>query len=338
MSTTLPKIVVNGRLHGDVLLRLEAQCDVVINASDTPWPIERLAREAQDAVGIVAFMTDCITREFLAQCPDLGIVAAAVKGYDNFDVEACTEAGVWLTALPDLLTGATAELTLGLMIAMARHFLPGDAYVREGYPGWRPVFYGRTLKRSTVGIVGMGMIGQAVARRLKAFGCDVLYHDERPLPPHLATEIGLRLGALDELLETSDFVVLAVPLTAKTKHLVNRGLLSRVKRGAYLINTARGSIVDEEAVADALQGGTLAGYAADVYEMEDWARKDRPAGINPRLLGDRSRTVLTPHIGSADHQVRRDAEMDAAASILDYLAGRTPRGAVNLPVRKPLSC
>jgi phosphonate dehydrogenase len=213
----------------------------------------------------------------------------------------------------------------------------GDAYVRRDYQGWKPIFYGKGLHESTVGILGMGALGQAVAARLKPFGCQILYFDEQPLSPREASILGARFMYFDELMRTSDFVLIALPLNCRTKHLINRDVLSRMKHDCYLINTARGSIVDEEAVADAIGEGRLGGYAADVFEMEDLARKDRPQSISPRLLSNRARTVLTPHLGSAEHRVRRAAEAEMAHSILDYLNGRLPRGAVNRPSIKQAS-
>jgi phosphonate dehydrogenase len=251
-----------------------------------------------------------------------------LKGCDNFDVDACTEQGIWFTVVPDQLTAATAELTIGLLIGVARHVVEADEYVRREYRGWRPIFLGQGLQGSTVGILGMGAIGRAVARRLQPFDCRVLYYDEKPA--QAIAEV--QAAPLTSVLRESDFLIIALPLTAGTRHLINSRVIASMKPGAFLINTARGSIVDEEAVADALERKHLGGYAADVFEMEDWARPDRPRSISQRLLADRSRTVLTPHLGSAERRVRHAAEMEMAQSILDCLAGRKPRGAVNNPV------
>jgi phosphonate dehydrogenase len=322
------KIVISNRVHKAAIDLLRTRCEVIANDEVEPWPCKRLLEEVRDAVGMIAFMTDCIDREFLAQCPKLRIIASVLKGFDNFDAQACTDQGIWLTVVPDRLTAATAELTIGLMIGISRHVVEADAYVRREYQGWRPILYGLGLQHSTVGILGMGAIGQAVAARLNAFGCRVLYFDEKP------TMADVPFASLDELLAQSDFVVIALPLNTGTQHLINSRTLAAMKGGAYLINTARGSIVDEEAVADALSSGHLAGYAADVFEMEDWARANRPSSICPRLLADRNRTLLTPHIGSAERRVRQAAELEMAYSILDCLAGRRPRGAVNNPDRR----
>jgi phosphonate dehydrogenase len=221
------------------------------------------------------------------------------------------------------------------MIGISRHIVEGDAYVRRDYQGWRPSFYGTGLQHSTVGILGMGAVGLALARRLKAFECRILYFDDKPLQRQDSAMLGARFTCLDEILGQSDFLVIALPLNVRTQHLICAETLARMKPGCFLVNTARGSIVDEEAVADALGRGHLAGYAADVFEMEDLSRDDRPASISPRLLAERSRTVFTPHLGSADGRARQAAEIEMAHSILDYLSGRIPRGAVNNPRNRP---
>jgi phosphonate dehydrogenase len=326
-----PKIVITNRVHEATIDILRNQCEVVANSEASPWSCDRLLEEARGAVGMMAFMTDCVDRHFLARCPNLQIIASVLKGFDNFNVEACTDRGIWLTVVSDRLTVATAELTIGAMIGISRHIVEGDAYVRRDYQGWRPTLYGLGLQNSTVGILGMGAVGQAVARRLKAFECQILYFDDKPLQRQDSAMLGARFTCLDEILSQSDFLVIALPLDARTQHLICAETLARMKPGCYLVNTARGSIVDEEAVADALGRGHLAGYAADVFEMEDLSRNDRPASISPRLLAERSRTVLTPHLGSADGRARQAAEIEMAQSILDYLSGCIPRGAVNNP-------
>ncbi len=175
----------------------------------------------------------------------------------------------------------------------------------------------------------MGAIGQAMARRLAGFEARLIYTDRQAPAPSHESALGLERRGFDEVLAASDFLVLAVPLTADTVHLIGEAAVARMKPGSYLINPARGSVVDEEAVAEALETGRLAGYAADVFEMEDWARPDRPATVSPRLLEDRRRTVLTPHIGSAVDRVRREIALEAADSLIEGLSGAVPRGAVN---------
>jgi phosphonate dehydrogenase len=198
--------------------------------------------------------------------------------------------------------------------------------MRSGtFEGWRPVLYGKGLDRSVVGIVGMGAVGRAIAARLAGFGCRILGVDPgRELPD------GVAPADLDGALTASDYLILAVPLTPATFHLIGREALKRLKADALMINIGRGSVVDEAAVADALDAGALGGYAADVFEMEDWALESRPRAIDARLLAHPS-TLFTPHLGSAVDRVRLEIAMQVADDIAAVLAGRLPRYAINEP-------
>ncbi|MGQ9366067.1 phosphonate dehydrogenase [Azospirillum sp. A39] len=327
------KIVVTNRAFPETLERLAAVGRVVANTADDPWPRQRLLAELADADAVMAFMPDRVDAAVLAAAPRLRVVACALKGFDNFDVEACTRAGVWVTVVGDLLTVPTAELAIGLMIAAGRFLLPGDRHVRSGrFDGWRPALYGTGLAGSAVGLLGMGAIGRAIAERLSPFGATVRYWDRSRLPADAERALAVEAVELDALLATSDFVVSALPLTPETRHLVGRDAIARMRPGALLVNPSRGSVVDEIAVADALASGRLGAYAADVFAMEDWALEDRPRDVPAALLAQTDRTVFTPHLGSAVTATRRAIEREAADSIADALAGRAPRGAVNQPV------
>lgn len=332
-----PKVVVTNWVHAEVIDLLRAHCRVIPNPGREPWPAAELEAHAADADALITFMTDRVDAAFLARCPRLRVIACALKGADNFDLDACSRRGVTVTIVPDLLTAPTAELTVGLMIALARNVLRGSALIRDGhFRGWRPVLYGRGLDGSAVGIVGMGAVGRALARRLRAFGSVLSYCDERPLHPDQEGELGLVRRDFDALVRSSDYLVLTLPLTPRTLHLVDAAVIRRMKPGALLVNPARGSIVDEAAVADALESGQLGGYAADAFEMEDWARPDRPLEIDPRLRAHPG-TVLTPHLGSAVEIVRRDIALSAARDVLSCLRGERPPTAVNDPRDVPLS-
>jgi phosphonate dehydrogenase len=325
-----PKVVVTNWVHPEVVAFLAAAADVEANSTREPWPAEEVRRRARDADAILAFMTDRIDVDFLAHCPKLKVAACALKGYDNFDLAACTERGVCVTIVPDLLTAPTAELAVGLAIALGRKIREGDRHVRSGaFSGWRPHFYGTGLANSTAGILGFGAVGRAIARRLSGFGCRILWTD-RQQPGNEAIADACRV-ALDELLAESDFLFAAVPLTPDTLHLIDQAALARMKPGALLVNAGRGSVVDEAAVAAALAEGRLGGYAADVFEMEDWARPERPRMIAQALLADEARTVLTPHLGSAVNRVRHDIAMTAAHDIVVVLRGGAPANAINFP-------
>jgi len=330
-----PKVVLTHRVHREVIELLAAHADVIPNTTFETLTRDEILRRAKNAAAIMTFMPDRVDEAFLRACPQLRVVGCALKGYDNYDVEACTRHGVWITNVPDLLTIPTAELTIGLLIGITRNLLAGDRFVRSGeFNGWRPVLYGSGLTGRTLGIIGMGAVGQAIAARLQGYEMNLLYSDPRALAPELETQWRLTRVDLDALLCQSDFVVPMAPYRPDTLHLIDARALAVMKDGAILINACRGSVVDEEAVADALASGKLAGYAADVFEMEEWARPDRPLAIAPRLLADTARTLFTPHIGSAVNSVRLAIEMEAAANILQVLAGEVPRGAINRPLAR----
>lgn len=326
-----PLIVLTNRVFPETRAALERVARVVANEDSEPWSQDEVIERCREAAGLMAFMTDRIDRAFLERCPQLKVVGAALKGYDNIDVDAARERGVQVTIVPDLLTEPTAELAIGLMIALGRHIPPGDAGIRrQGFAGWRPRLYGTGIGDSTVGIVGFGLVGQAIARRLLGFGCRIVAFDTRPF----GASAGIERVAFDDVLKLADFVVLGLPLTETTTGLIDAEAIGRMRRGALLVNPARGSLVDEAAVADALESGHLGGYAADVFECEDWARPHRPMSIDARLTAPGARTVLTPHIGSAVASTRRQIELSAATSILEALAGRVPTGLVNDPIMK----
>jgi phosphonate dehydrogenase len=238
---------------------------------------------------------------------------------------------VWLSIVPDLLTVPTAELAIGLMIGLGRHIRAGDAHVRTtGFRGWRPAFYGRGLAGETAGLIGFGAIGRAIAERLRSFGMTVLCSDAAPVPEPVAAKYGVTALPFADVLARADYLIVAAPLLPGTRHLLGAAALAQMKPGALLVNPARGSVLDEEAVAAALQAGRLGGYAADVFEMEDLHLPDRPRGIARGLL-DHPETLFTPHLGSAVWQARQAIEARAAANIADALGGRRPRDAVAGP-------
>jgi phosphonate dehydrogenase len=334
--TTKPKVVIGHWVHPETVRLLESACHVVMHPDrDTCMSREEVVSRHGDAAALMAFMTDWVDDALLQVLPGLRIVAGALKGPDNLNAAGCAQRGVWVTVVPDLLTVPTAELTLALLLGLARQIAPADAYVRSGaFVGWRPRFFGSLLAGSTVGILGMGVIGRALAARLKAFEAHVLYVDPRPLSAVDEHALGAERVDLTALQARSDTVILLVHLLPETDSLVDTAFLRRMKPGALLINPARGSIVDEEAIAAALTDGRLGGYAADTFAFEDWARSDRPTGIAPALLAQRDRTLFTPHLGSAVDRVRQDITLAAARSILQALAGQRPDGAINEPQRR----
>lgn len=313
-----PRLLVTTRLHDDVRALLEARFEVDMNDSAEPWSFGEVQARAARCEAMMAFMTDKVDDAFLAACPSLRMIACALKGSDNFDTAACARRGVAVSIVTDLLTVPTAELAIGLMIGLGRHMLAGDAVVRSGaFRGWRPTLYGMGLEGARVGLIGMGAVGRAIAHRLTAFRCVLAYDDAKPLLPHEEDALGVRRVRREDLLAESDYVVLASPLVESTLGMIDARALTRMKRGALLVNPARGSLVIEDAVADALESGHLGGYAADVFEFEDLSRAERPHEVCARLR-QHPRTFLTPHIGSAVARARRDIEFSAAHSLIDH--------------------
>jgi glyoxylate reductase len=246
-------------------------------------------------------------------------------GFDNVDLAAAEARGIWVTNTPGVLTDATADLAFGLLLAAARRIPESERFLRAGrFDGWAPLlFRGADLFGATLGIVGLGRIGQAMARRARAFGMRIVYAGRRAVDAEVERALEARRVELDELLATSDFVSLHCPLTPETRHLIDAGALARMKKGAILINTARGPIVDEAALVDALRSGHLAGAGLDVFERE-------PA-VHPGLL-ELENVVLTPHTGSATMGTRRRMAELVCENLERALAGEAPPHPVNRPM------
>ncbi|HEY8074012.1 MAG TPA: D-glycerate dehydrogenase, partial [Labilithrix sp.] len=253
-----------------------------------------------------------------ARAPKLRVVANVAVGVDNVDLAACRARSVGVTNTPDVLSEATGVLAFGLLLAAARRIVEGDRLLRAGrFTGWTPTFLlGARVHGATLGIVGLGRIGRAVARRARGFGLHVLYMQEKPLEPPIERALGATfVASLDEMLAHADFVSVHCPLTPETRGLFSAERLARMKPGSVLVNTARGPIVDEAALALALEHGPLAAAALDVYENE-------PA-VHPALLA-RENVVLAPHIGSADRVTREAMATTAIANAVAVLAGAPP--------------
>lgn len=323
-----PLVVITHRPFPQTVELLSAHATVICNDSDTSWSPEHMLEVAAKAEAMMVFMPDCIGADELTHFAHLKIVACALKGYDNFDVDAMAQRGIWCSIVPDLLTDPTADLGVALLLALGRNLLSADQHVRSGnFVGWQPRFYGLGIAGKTVGIIGMGKVGQALARRLSPFGARIVFCDHKPtdmalLPP------GCECLPLERVVAESDYLFPLMHLYPETLHFIDRNRLQQMKPGAFLINIGRGSLVDENAVADAIAAGHLAGYGADVFEMEDWALPSRPRSIAPRLLAMPERTVFTPHIGSGVTAVRIAIEEYAARNIIAVLRGEAPQGAV----------
>ena len=270
-----------------------------------------------DADALLCLLTDRVDAALLDRAPRLRVVANAVVGYEHVDVAACRARGIVVTNTPDVLTEATADLTWALLLAAVRGLPQSERSLRAGeFHGWGFWDYlGGDLMGKTLGIFGMGRIGKAVARRAAPFGMRVIYHNRSRLSADEELALGASYVDLDALIERSDVLSLHAPLTERTRHVIGRDALSRMKPGSWLINTARGPLVDEAALVDALRDGPLAGAGLDVYERE-------PA-VEPGLL-DLPNVVLLPHIGSATHETRTRMAMLAARNAHAVLRGEPP--------------
>ena len=307
-----PSILVTSRVPSSVLTRLKTVGQVEL-VTDHLTPAA-LQERVSGKRALVCVTTDRIDSAVINAGCDLEIIANIAVGYDNIDLAAAASRGISVTNTPGVLTEAVAELTWGMILSVTRRMAEGDRLIRQkAWKGWaRDFMLGMELSGKQLGIIGPGRIGRAVAARAPAFGMEVVFAS-RSRETVVASE--KRLMPLDELLVTSDIVSLHVPLTPETRYLINRRTLARMKRSAYLINTARGPVVDEEALNWALDERLIAGVALDVFEREP--------EVHPGLL-QRSNVVLVPHLGSATHETRVAMAVLAARNVEAVLQGRPP--------------
>jgi glyoxylate reductase len=318
------KIVVTGRIPDSGLEILRDAGDVWVWSQSVPIPTDVRDAELADADVAVTLLTDRVDDAFLAAAPNLSLIANVAVGYNNIDIPACTAHGVTVTNTPGVLTDATADLTLGLILMVTRRLGEGERLIRSGMPWKWGMFMmlGTGLQGLRLGIVGMGAIGVATADRAKAFGMEIAYHNRRAVDPAIEQRLGATLLPLDELLATSDIVSLHCPFSDATHHLIDADALGMMKPSAFLVNTARGPIIDEAALVTALQAGSIAGAALDVFENE-------PA-VHPGLL-DLDNVVLVPHLGSATNETRSAMAELAANNVAAVLAGRPALTPVSQP-------
>ena len=309
--TDAATVFVSRRLPGGALDRLGERHDVEIWPERVPPPASELAARAAESEGLLTLLTDAVTADVIAAAPRLRAISNYAVGVDNIDVAAATERGIPVGHTPDVLTDTTADLALALMLGASRRLVEGDALVRRGeWLTWEAdLLMGHDLHHSTVGVVGMGRIGRAVARRVEGFGAEAIYSGRRGGVP------------LEELLERSDFVTLHCPLTPDTRGLIDARALARMKPTAYLVNTARGPIVDTAALIAALDDGEIAGAALDVTDPEPLPG-GHPLLAAPNLL-------VLPHLGSATHATRERMADLAVDNLLAGLGGARMPHCVN---------
>jgi lactate dehydrogenase-like 2-hydroxyacid dehydrogenase len=319
-----PRVIITRKIPAAAEERARSLFDVELNADDTPLDVAGLARAMCEADGLLPCVADKITAEILSTPGRrTKIVANYGVGYNNIDVAAAKEQGVVVTNTPDVLTEDTADLALTLMLATARRAGEGERELRSGkWTGWRPTHMLATqVNGKTLGLIGIGRIGRAVARRAHlGFGMKIIYHDPYPLSDAEAATLGAeRKESIEAVLRESDFVSLHCPATPETRHLMNATRFAQMRKGAILINTARGDVVNENDLIAALESGTIGGAGLDVFEKEPSV---------PAALTRMENVVLLPHLGSATTETRVAMGMRAIDNLEAFFGGSAPRDRV----------
>jgi glyoxylate reductase len=297
--------------------------EVVQNEFDRPVTEEELINGIKGVDGIISLLTEKIDGDMMdLSGPQLKVISNYAVGFDNINVDEATKRGIVVTNTPcDEVNEAVAEHTWTLILSLARRIVEADESIRRGsYSGWDPgTFLGSSLKGKTLGIIGLGRIGSMVARRASGFGMNLLYN-KKERDENLEKELGVKFETLDNLLANSDFITLHVPLTDETRGMINKETISKIKKGSYIINTARGEVIREDDLVDALREGKLKGAALDVFENEP--------NIHPELIGMEN-VILTPHIASGTLEVRNKMCELAFNGVIDVLEGKKPQNIVN---------
>jgi glyoxylate reductase len=318
-----PNVLVTRPIMEEPTRVLRERCDATIHENEFGIPREELLEVVRGRDAIITMLTERVDAELLAAAgPQLKIVANHAVGFDNIDVAACTDAGVFATNTPDVLTETTADTAFALLMAAARRVGEGERLLRARTPWiWGPLMMlGQDVHHKTIGIVGFGRIGQAVARRARGFGMRVLYSDAVQLPPEVEAETDAERRELDDLLGEADVISVHVNLTPETRHLFDAQAFRRMKRTAVLVNTSRGPVIDEPALADALEAGELFAAGLDVFEREP--------EVEERLLGLEN-VVVIPHLGSATVGTRDAMGMLAVRNVFAALDGERPPTLLN---------
>lgn len=318
-----PLVVVTRKLPDSIETRMRELFDARLNLDDVPMTAEQLAEAARTADVLVPTVTDEITAAMVNQ-PDckLRLIAHFGNGIDNLDVAAAHARGITVTNTPKVLTEDTADMTMALILAVPRRMIEGAALLTDGgeWPGWSPTWMlGRRLGGKRLGIIGMGRIGQAVARRARAFGLQIHYHNRKPVAPRIADELGATYwDSLDQMLARMDIISVNCPHTPATFHLLSARRLKLVRKDAFIVNTARGEVIDEETLTKLIEAGDVAGAGLDVYEHE-------PA-VNPKLvrLAKHGKVVLLPHMGSATIEGRVEMGEKVIINIRTFLDNHKP--------------
>jgi len=317
-----PKVFATHGLFAPARTLLEKHFDVEYWTRPERPPREELLRRVADKDALICLLTEKVNDELLDRAPKLRIAATVSVGYDNIDVAACTRRKIVATHTPGVLDDSTADFAFALLMAIARRIVEGDAWMRTGtWPGWNlDQLCGGDVFGKTLGILGFGRIGRAMARRARGFDMRILYNDANRAGAEVERELHAQYVERDRLLAESDFVSIHVPLLPETRRLINAETLAKMKRGSYLINTSRGPVVDEGALAAALDAKQIAGAALDVFENEPQA--------HPALV-TRKDVILTPHIASASVETRTKMAVMAVENVIALFDGRQPPNALN---------
>ncbi|HET9342229.1 MAG TPA: D-glycerate dehydrogenase [Candidatus Eremiobacteraceae bacterium] len=317
-----PTVFVTRVIPDEGLKLLREHFDVTVWPHDRSPSRDEISEQARGKDALVTLLTEKVDAALLAALPSVKIVANVAVGFDNFDIPAGTAAGVVMTNTPGVLDETTADLAFALLMATARRIVEADKLMRSGtWGGWGIMqMLGHDVHHASLGIVGFGRIGRCVAKRASGFSMKVVYSDAMAAPPEVERELGVRRVSLDELLASSDFVSVHVPLLPETRHLIDAAALNKMKRSACLINTSRGPVVEEAALVAALRGGVIAGAGLDVYEFEP--------KVSPELVA-MDNVVLLPHIASASYATRGKMAEIAARNLIAFFAGETPPTALN---------
>ena len=323
-----PKVLVTRALPQQGMTLLEQNFDLEVNPAGEAMPHASIIKGITDKQGLVCLLSDNIDAQIINGAPSLRIIANYAVGFNNIDVAAATRRGIPVTNTPEVLTETTADLVMGLLLSVARRIVEADNYLRSGrFKGWAPeLLLGSDVHNKILGIIGMGRIGQAVARRARGFDMKVIYYDTRRLPVHVEAKYGVAFVGLEALLAGSDFVSVHAPLNKETHHLISTNELATMKNTAFLINAARGPIIDEQALVRALEAGEIAGCALDVYENE-------PAVASALLRMPNA--VLVPHIGSASTEARTRMALMVVDNLVAVLQNNVrPPNVVNPEIYK----
>lgn len=318
----MKKIFISGRIPEIAHEMLSKEFEVSMHDDITLLSKDQIIEGIKGKDALLCLLSDKIDKEIIESNPNLKIIANYGAGFDNIDIETAKSLNIPVTNTPAVSTISTAELTIGLILGIARRMAEGDRIMREGsFTGWSPLYQlGTELYGKTLGIIGMGNIGKAIAKRAKAFDMNTIYNNRSKLAPEVEEEFGLKYVSKDELIEKSDFISLNLSYNPEAYHLFNEETFNRMKSTAYLINASRGPVVDEKALLNALENNIIRGAALDVFEFEPKIVKG---------LEKLDNILMTPHIGNATYEARGAMAEIAANNIIDALNEQEPRNRVN---------